>query len=53
MNDEQVLEAVSGGGSALHHNGLRNRDHRFEWCAFPPAEFFVQPIGHFARQARV
>jgi hypothetical protein len=27
----QVL-AASGGGQMLLHNGLRNRDHRFEWC---------------------
>jgi len=26
-----VLAAASG-GSTLLHNGLRHRDHRFEWC---------------------
>jgi hypothetical protein len=24
--------AAAGGGQLLLHNGLRNRDHRFEWC---------------------
>lgn len=27
----QVM-AAAGGGQLLLHNGLRNRDHRFEWC---------------------
>ena len=42
MPDIGYNELMAAVGVRLLHNGLRNRDHRFEWCVLGAG---AQPVG--------